>query len=119
MELPVIIQSIEQRTQNTDIKKGGTDNITKQDDYKEVAKDMESLFAYQLLKIMRETANSLSTDKKGPGYNTYMSLFDLEVSKLFAERGLGLQDAIINWMERMPDVSNENNTNNIINNEED
>ncbi len=71
-------------------------------DHKKVAKEMESLFAYQLIKIMRETANSISSEKKGFGHNTYMSMFDMEISRLFAERGLGLQDAIVNWLERMP-----------------
>ncbi len=79
------------------------------DEFLKVAKEMESLFAYQLLKVMRETAESMSVDKKGAGYNTYMSLFDMEVSKLFADRGLGLQDAIVNWLERMPEINNGNN----------
>ena len=78
-------------------------------EFKKVAKDMESLFAYQLLKVMRETTNSMSDDKKGNGYNTYMSLFDMEMSKVFADRGLGLQDTIINWLERTPEI-NKNDT---------
>ncbi|MEN8264735.1 MAG: hypothetical protein ABFR82_14885 [Nitrospirota bacterium] len=30
-----------------------------------------------------------------------MSMFDIELSKLFAEKGLGLQDAIVRFMSRM------------------
>lgn len=87
-------------------KKKGVDR-----DVKLVAKEMESLFAYQLLKVMRESLNNISPDRKGFGYNTYMSLFDMEVSKLFAEKGLGLQDSIIKWLERVPGISDkENNT---------
>jgi Rod binding domain-containing protein len=80
---------------------------SKKDDFKKIAKEMESLFAYQLLKIMRETTGKMSDDKKENGYDTYMGLFDMEVSKLFADRGLGLQDSIINWLERSPGVNEE------------
>ncbi len=75
------------------------------EEYIKVAKEMESLFAYQLLKIMRETTENMSDDKKENGYDTYMGLFDMEVSKLFADRGLGLQDSIINWLERSKGVN--------------
>jgi murein DD-endopeptidase MepM/ murein hydrolase activator NlpD len=57
---------------------------------KKVAKDMEALFAYEMIKAMRATTGE--SDKKGLGSDTYMTMFDLELSKLFAERGLGLQD---------------------------
>ncbi|NOZ68724.1 MAG: hypothetical protein GXP46_05670 [Deferribacteres bacterium] len=81
---------------------GGADRST---EYRKVAREMESLFAYQLIKVMRETAESMSSEKKGPGYDTYMSLFDMEVSRLLAERGLGLSDAIVRWMQRMPEIN--------------
>lgn len=70
------------------------------DEFKKIAKEMESLFAYQLLKIMRETTGNMTDEKKENGYDTYMGLFDMEVSKLFADRGLGMQDSIISWLER-------------------
>ncbi len=76
----------------------------RQSEYKQVAKDMESIFALQLLKVMRETSESMSTEKKGPGHDTYMSMFDIELSKLFAEKGLGLQDAIVRFMSRMENI---------------
>ncbi len=83
--------------------------VERNTEYNKVAKEMESLFAYRLIKVMRETADSMSSEKKGPGYDTYMSLFDMEISKLFAERGLGLSDAIVRWMERMPDMNKAGN----------
>lgn len=87
-----------------------TQNERPINELKKVARDMESLFAYQLIKIMRETANAISSDKKGLGNSTYMSLFDMEISRLFAERGLGLQDAILNQLGRMPIInSNDGN----------
>lgn len=60
---------------------------------KAVAKEMESLFAYEMIKAMRETSGLFA--KGGLGKDTYMSMFDLELSKLFAERGLGLQDMFV------------------------
>ena len=84
-----------------------SEKVNKEDEYRQVAKDMESLFAHQLLKVMRETAESMSPEKKGQGYNTYMSLFDIELSKLFAERGLGLQDSIVRFMSRMENTGDE------------
>lgn len=90
-----------------------SENSNKTEKFREVAKEIESLFAYQLLKVMRQTANGLSPDDRGLGNDTYLSLFDMEVSRLFAEQGLGLQDAIIAWLERMPSPYSEDNINNI------
>ncbi len=59
---------------------------------KKVAKDMESLFAYEMIKAMRATTEESS--KSGLGNDTYTSMFDMELSKLFAERGLGMQEML-------------------------
>jgi len=78
---------------------------------RQVAREMESLFAYQLLKVMRETTNSLSDESNGIGQDTYSSLFDMEISKLLSQRGMGLQDSIMQWLGRVPgaaDVRTEN-----------
>lgn len=56
---------------------------------KAVAKEMEAMFAHEMIKVMRETSGKAA--KGSLGNDTYMSMFDLEISKLFAERGLGLQ----------------------------
>jgi Rod binding domain-containing protein len=74
----------------------GNDNA----DIRQAAKEMESLFAFQMLKVMRETSESMAGEKKGNGYNTYMSMFDTEISKVLAERGMGLQDSIVRWLGR-------------------
>lgn len=58
-----------------------------------VAKELESLFAYELIKAMRETSGLSGTG--GFGKDAYLGMFDLELSKLFAERGLGLQDLFV------------------------
>lgn len=66
---------------------------------KAVAKEMETLFAYELIKAMRKTTNTESKD--GLGRDTYMSIFDMELARLFAERGLGLQDTLLKGMNRL------------------
>jgi len=77
-----------------------TDKPMDKSDVRYAAKEMESLFAFQMLKVMRETSESMAGEKKGNGYNTYMSMFDTEISKVLAERGMGLQDSIVRWLER-------------------
>lgn len=57
---------------------------------KEVSKELESLFLYELLKAMRRTAGSQDSFQK----DTYTSLFDLELSRVLAERGTGLKEVI-------------------------
>lgn len=81
-------------------------------DIREAAKEMEALFAFQMLKVMRETSESMSGEKKGNGYNTYMSMFDTEISKVLAERGMGLQDSIVGWLERTQSVNEVNSSDN-------
>lgn len=68
------------------------------DAIKAVAKEIEALFAYEMLKAMRETTETFS--KGSLGGTTYMSLFDMELARLFAERGLGLQDTLIRGLDR-------------------
>jgi len=60
---------------------------------KKVAKDMEALFAYEMIKAMRATTKESAVG--GLGNDTYMSMFDMELSKIFAERGMGLQDMLV------------------------
>ncbi len=105
-QLAIRTQNTEHR-QQTEVKKirswEGKNSITSQSpdlELKKVAKDMEALFAYQLIKVMRETSNSISSEK-GFGYNTYMSLFDMELSRLLAEKGLGLQDVLVRELGRI------------------
>ncbi len=59
---------------------------------KAVAREIESLFIYELIKAMRKTIPDFSTGNFGR--DTYMTLFDLEIAKLIAERGIGIQEMI-------------------------
>jgi len=72
---------------------------------KAVAKEMESLFAFEMIKVMRETTNSSSEGTLGN--DTYMSMFDMELSRLFAERGLGLQDMVEKGLTSIADKKNQ------------
>ncbi|MCX8031326.1 MAG: hypothetical protein N3A59_07105 [Thermodesulfovibrionales bacterium] len=61
---------------------------------KVVAKEMETLFAYELIKAMRRSLAE-NSNTVGLGKDVYMSLFDMEVAKLCSERGFGLKDYIL------------------------
>jgi Rod binding domain-containing protein len=71
---------------------------------KKVAKEMEALFVNELIKVMRKTSESISPDTKGLGNDTYMDLFDMEISRSLADRGFGLQNAIEKWLEKRPNI---------------
>lgn len=62
-----------------------------------VAKEIESLFAYELIKAMRE-ASQEST--KGLGSDVYTSLFDMELARLMADRGLGLKEVLLRGIDK-------------------
>jgi flagellar protein FlgJ len=96
------IQNTQQITEKTDPKTQRTGQKNHKPEIKKVAKEMEALFVYQLLKVMRETTEGMSPDNKGLGNETYTGLFDMEVSRVMAERGVGIQDKIVKWLERNP-----------------
>ena len=70
---------------------------------KMAAQEMESLFAYEMIKTMRESVSSES--KNNLGGDTYMSMFDMEIAKLFAERGLGLRDMLLKGINSLIEKS--------------
>jgi murein DD-endopeptidase MepM/ murein hydrolase activator NlpD len=63
------------------------------DALKAVAKEMEALFVYELIKAMRQTATEET--KTSLGKDTYMGMFDMELARLLSERGLGLQEMLL------------------------
>jgi len=65
---------------------------------KAVAKEMEALFAYELIKAMRKTTGQ--SLKGGLGGDIYSSLFDMELAKLCAEKGLGIKEMLIKSLDR-------------------
>ena len=104
-------QNTQQITDKIDSKSQRTEQKNHKPEIKKVAKEMEALFVYQLLKVMRETTESMSSDNKGLGNETYTGLFDMEVSRVMADRGVGIQDKIVNWLERNPNNKKNDNAN--------
>jgi Rod binding domain-containing protein len=66
---------------------------------KKAVKDFEALFIFELLKAMRQTTHG-GLMGKGLGNDVYNSLFDMEIAKLMADRGLGLGDMLIKQLEK-------------------
>jgi len=64
-----------------------------------VAREMESLFTHEMIKAMRETTDT--SPKNDLGGSTYTSMFDMELAKLFSQRGLGLQDMLLKGLNRI------------------
>lgn len=64
--------------------------------------EMESLFAYEMIKAMRATTGSSSDS--GFGNEAYMSMFDMEIARLLAGRGLGLKEMLMKGLIREPGV---------------
>ncbi len=65
---------------------------------KVVAKEMEALFAYELIKAMRKTTGQ--SLKGGLGGDIYTSLFDMELAKLCAEKGFGIKEMLMRSFDR-------------------
>jgi murein DD-endopeptidase MepM/ murein hydrolase activator NlpD len=65
---------------------------------KGVVKELEALFIYEMLKEMRQTTQGGFLGK-GMGNDIYSSLFDMEMARLFAKRGLGLGELILKQID--------------------
>ncbi|MHB1011731.1 MAG: peptidoglycan DD-metalloendopeptidase family protein [Desulfobacteria bacterium] len=63
------------------------------------AREMESLFAYEMVKAMRATAGG-AAGAKGFGGDVYGSLFDMELARVISARGLGLQEILLRGIGR-------------------
>lgn len=77
------------------------------DAIKEVAKQMEAMFADMMIKAMRETVGPMMG--KESGGEMFTGMFDTEISRLMAERGLGLQKAFASELTRMNEKSSNKN----------
>lgn len=63
------------------------------------AREMESLFAYEMIKAMRATSGG-AANGKGFGGDVYGSLFDMELARVIASKGLGLQEVLLRGIGR-------------------
>ncbi|MDP2992233.1 MAG: rod-binding protein [Deltaproteobacteria bacterium] len=67
------------------------DKRTKDEGLKAACAEFESLFIYQLLKMMRGAVPKTPLFHGGPGEDIYTSMFDQEVARKMSEdRGIGL-----------------------------
>ncbi|MBI5575321.1 MAG: peptidoglycan DD-metalloendopeptidase family protein [Deltaproteobacteria bacterium] len=76
---------------------GGIESLrgrTDREAVKAAAREMESVFAHQMIKAMR-SASGGHAGVKGLGGDVYGSLFDMELARILAARGLGLQDLLL------------------------
>jgi peptidoglycan hydrolase FlgJ len=69
---------------------------------KKACAEFESIFIQLMLKSMRQTVMKADCSDKGSGREMFDSLFDQELSKVFAKgRGTGLAKLIYqNWMKK-------------------
>lgn len=66
-----------------------------------VAREMESQFLLELLKVMRKASgNEAMTGGGGLGGDMYVSMFDMELSRTLAERGLGFRDMLVRGLQK-------------------
>ncbi|GBD39443.1 Murein DD-endopeptidase MepM [bacterium HR37] len=71
---------------------------------KSVAREMESLFIYEMIKAMRSTVET----KSDFGKEVNTSMFDLELARVLSQRGIGLQDILVRELEkRIGNMDNE------------
>ena len=68
---------------------------------KAVAREMESLFAYEMIKAMRAASNTSAAGSNGLGGEMYGSLFDMELARVMSSRGLGLQEMILKGIRQV------------------
>ena len=76
---------------------GGIDALRGRNDpeaLRAAAREMESLFAYEMIKAMRSTSGGAASGK-GLGGDVYGSLFDMELARVISSRGLGLQEVLL------------------------
>jgi Rod binding domain-containing protein len=105
------VEAVQERIKNSGQAIHGIKNHNEKSEIKKVAKEMEALFVYELIKEMRKISETMSPDEKGMGNETYMGLFDMEVSRVIADRGFGLKDKIENWLENKIQLNDNLNNN--------
>lgn len=81
--------------------KGKTNDIEDKEQLMHAATEMESVFTYELLKVMRQAHGNPFGNNTGS--DTYLSMFDLELSKYISETGLGLKDMLVRQLSKFDD----------------
>jgi murein DD-endopeptidase MepM/ murein hydrolase activator NlpD len=94
---------------------GGIESLRGRNDPEAVraaAREMESVFAYEMVKAMRATAGGSATGE-GFGGEVYGTLFDMELAKVLASKGLGLQEILLKGFGRAENTQ-KNDTNQML-----
>jgi murein DD-endopeptidase MepM/ murein hydrolase activator NlpD len=102
-DLPVISNPLDspllragEQFERTVRSKSGTDEAG----LRKAASEFESLFVSYLLKVMRETIDESTAEGSGFGRQIYTELFDQEVARGMAQRGvLGIGDMVVHRLE--------------------
>jgi murein DD-endopeptidase MepM/ murein hydrolase activator NlpD len=63
-------------------------------------REMESLFAYEMVKAMRSASGTSAAGGSGFGGDVYGTLFDMELARLLSAKGLGLQEMLLKGLGR-------------------
>ncbi|MCX7991912.1 MAG: peptidoglycan DD-metalloendopeptidase family protein [Proteobacteria bacterium] len=63
-----------------------------------VAEELEAMFIYEMLKVMRKTAEV--NEKEQNPLSNYNTIMDMELSKVLAQRGMGLKKYIIEALNK-------------------
>jgi flagellar protein FlgJ len=66
----------------------------------DAATEVEALFINEMLKVMRQSVPSMS-EEKGLGADIYTGMFDTELSKVLAQRGLGVKESLMEQFKRI------------------
>ncbi|NTU41610.1 MAG: peptidoglycan DD-metalloendopeptidase family protein [Nitrospirales bacterium] len=64
---------------------------------KAAAREFEALLAHEMIKAMREASES---GTGGLGKDTYTALFDMELARIMADKGLGLKEILLKGLDR-------------------
>lgn len=66
--------------------------------YEKVVEELESMFIYEMLKVMRKTSEI--NEKEQNYLSNYNTIIDMELSKVLAQRGIGLKKYILESLNR-------------------
>lgn len=106
----LILEKVQKSIKSPLVKSSASEENGSKEDVKKIAREMEALFIHELIKVMRKTADSASSEDHGLGKDTYMDLFDMELSRVMAGRGFGLQKALENFLDKKIEQHDKVNT---------
>lgn len=70
-------------------------NRSDEESLKIIAREFEALFLKELMHSMRKSVDSINGGETNFMKSTYLDLFEIEVSRALAERGMGIKDLLL------------------------